>query len=100
MEEVFKISNGQWRGIRNIENSFLEINKKYEWFDAQKKFIVEAKTQNYKTQCECSDILLGNKTPIECNLFSRTCNPLSPKGPCMVSTEGACAIAYRYREEI
>lgn len=98
MKEVFQISNGEWRGIGKVENSFLTINKKYENLDAEKKFRVKIESQKYITKCECSDIFLGNKTPKECNLFARVCNPLSPQGPCMVSTEGACAIAYRYRE--
>jgi len=100
MEEIFQVSNGQWRGIGKVENSFLTINKKYESLDAQKKFIVEIESQKYINKCECSDILLGNKTPRECELFNKVCNPLSPHGPCMVSTEGACAIAYQYREEM
>jgi len=99
MEEVFQISHGEWRGIGKVDNSFLTINKKYDKFDAAKNFTVKLKSQNYTTKCECSDILLGKKTPKECQLFNSVCNPLSPHGPCMVSTEGACAISYRYREE-
>lgn len=100
MKEVFQVSHGEWRGIGKVENSFLTINKKYEKLDAEKNFIVKIESQNYKTKCICSDILLGNKTPRECQLFDRGCNPLNAHGPCMVSTEGACAIAYRYREEM
>ncbi len=100
MEEMFQVSHGEWRGIGKVENSSLTINKKYENLDAGKNFIVKIKSQEHITECACSDILLGNKTPRECQLFNRICNPLSPHGPCMVSTEGACAIAYRYREEM
>ncbi|WP_053957703.1 hydrogenase formation protein HypD [Inediibacterium massiliense] len=100
LEEVFQVSHGQWRGIGEVENSFLTIQKKYEDLDAEKNFIVKIKSQKHITKCVCSDILLGNKTPRECELFHRGCNPLTPHGPCMVSTEGACAIAYRYREEV
>lgn len=100
MKEVFQVSHGQWRGIGKVDNSFLTINKKYENLDAEKSFIVKVESQNYTTKCSCSDILLGNKRPIECQLFNKKCNPSSPHGPCMVSTEGACAIAYRYREEL
>jgi len=100
MEEVFKVSHGEWRGIGKVENSFLSINKKYEGLDAERNFIVKVESQKHKTKCECSDILLGNKTPRECKLFNRLCTPLTPHGPCMVSTEGACAIAYRYRREM
>lgn len=100
MEDVFQVSHGEWRGIGKVDNSFLKINKKYEKFDAEKNFTVKIKSQNYITKCACSDILLGKKIPRECQLFNNICSPLSPQGPCMVSKEGACAIAYRYREEI
>lgn len=100
MEEVFQVSHGEWRGIGKVEKSFLTINKKYENLDAEKNFKVKIKRKKYTTNCGCRDILLGNKMPRECQLFDRICNPLSPHGPCMVSTEGACAIAYRYREEV
>lgn len=98
MEEVFQVAHGQWRGIGRVDNSFLTINKNYEKFDAEKNFIVKIESQDRTTKCACSDVLLGNKTPGECQLFNKICSPLSPQGPCMVSTEGACAIAYRYME--
>ncbi|RLE50612.1 MAG: hypothetical protein DRJ21_01615, partial [Candidatus Methanomethylicota archaeon] len=34
--------------------------------------------------------------PWECPLFAKICNPLNPIGPCMVSSEGSCAIIYKY----
>jgi len=100
MEEVFQVSHGEWRGIGRVESSSLTINKRYEKLNAENKFIVKTKDLKATINCECSDILLGNKTPRECQLFDRSCHPLNPHGPCMVSTEGACAIAYRYREEM
>lgn len=100
IEEVFQVSHGEWRGIGEVENSCLEINKKYEQLNAEKNFIVQINSQNHTTKCACSDILLGIKTPKECHLFNNECNPLNPHGPCMVSTEGACAIAYRYKEDM
>lgn len=100
LEEIFIVSSGEWRGIGKVENSFLTINKKYENINAENNFEVKIESKSHITKCECSDILLGNKTPGECKLFDRICNPLSPYGPCMVSSEGACAIAYKYREEL
>ncbi|MFR2563150.1 MAG: hypothetical protein ACLS8R_11035 [Anaeromassilibacillus sp.] len=35
--------------------------------------------------------------PEQCPLFGRVCTPSDPVGPCMVSSEGACAAAYRYQ---
>jgi hydrogenase expression/formation protein HypD len=97
MQEVFKISHGEWRGIGRVENSSYILNEKYSDFDAEKRFIVERQTRRSRTKCECRDILLGHKTPMECKFFDKLCNPLNPYGPCMVSAEGACAIAYRYK---
>ncbi|MDS1007939.1 hypothetical protein P9865_12935 [Clostridium sporogenes] len=31
-------------------------------------------------------------------MFSKKCTPQNSKGPCMVSKEGACAIAYKYNK--
>jgi len=100
IEEVFQVSHGEWRGIGKVENSVLTINKKYEKLNVEKNFTVKIENQINTNKCACSDILLGKKSPRECDLFNKKCNPLNPLGPCMVSTEGACAIAYRYREEI
>jgi hydrogenase expression/formation protein HypD len=98
MKEVFDTSNSEWRGIGKIDNSGLIINEKYFEFDALKKFAIESVHTRNITRCECRDILLGNKSPMECKLFSSGCNPLKPYGACMVSSEGACSIAYRYKD--
>lgn len=100
IDEVFQISKGEWRGIGRVENSALTINEKYAAFNAMEVFAIEIKLKKVGISCECKDILLGNKTPGECKLFGRICSPGNPYGPCMVSMEGSCAIAYRYREEI
>lgn len=100
IDEVFQISNGEWRGIGRVENSTLTINEKYASLNAMEVFALKVKSKQSGISCECKDILLGNKTPRECKLFGLICNPANPYGPCMVSTEGSCAIAYRYREEI
>ncbi|AGL00695.1 hydrogenase formation protein HypD [Desulfoscipio gibsoniae] len=46
--------------------------------------------------CRCGELLRGIITPPDCALFGRKCTPASPVGPCMVSSEGACAAYYRY----
>ncbi|MGQ9511681.1 MAG: hypothetical protein ACUVTA_00490, partial [Thermodesulfitimonas sp.] len=40
--------------------------------------------------------LKGKLTPKECRLFAVACNPTSPVGPCIVSSEGACAAYYQF----
>ena len=46
--------------------------------------------------CRCGDVLRGKIAPNACGLYGRVCTPEHPVGPCMVSSEGACAAYIRY----
>lgn len=96
MEEVFEISDTEWRGIGKIPGSGLSISSKYEDFDASKKFEIEVPYSIEPPNCSCGDVLRGVKLPFDCVLFGKGCTPEHPVGPCMVSSEGACAAYYRY----
>lgn len=98
MDEVFHISDAIWRGIGIVENSALELNNRYSDYDASKIFGLFEQHVNIINGCRCGDIILGNKAPFDCELFGKQCNPITPHGPCMVSSEGSCAINYRYSE--
>ncbi|WP_019227190.1 hydrogenase formation protein HypD [Sedimentibacter sp. B4] len=100
INEVFKVSDGEWRGIGIVKGSSLNINENYKKYDALNAFKIENKSFKINTNCQCKEVLLGNKIPKECNLFGKICNPFKPYGPCMVSSEGTCFIAYRYKEEV
>lgn len=100
MEEVFKVVDAEWRGIGTIPGSGLAINEKYEEFDAAKKFTVKADYSIEPPNCSCGDVLRGVKLPFDCKLFGKGCTPEHPVGPCMVSSEGACAAYYRYERYI
>ena len=41
-------------------------------------------------------MITGRMGPAGCPLFGKRCTPEDPVGPCMVSSEGACAAAYKY----
>lgn len=97
MEDVFDIGEANWRGIGIVPDSGLRIKAKYECFDADKVFSVKLKPPKEPKGCRCGDIIRGAATPLECKLFGKTCTPESPVGPCMVSSEGACAAYYQYR---
>ena len=43
-----------------------------------------------------ANVLRGVLRPMQCKLFAKACTPLNPLGPCMVSSEGACAAAFKY----
>lgn len=98
ISEVFKISDAWWRGFGLIENSGLIINEEFKEYDAVQKFGINIKDYytRPKKHCSCGDILKGIKTPKDCTLFRNGCTPINPVGPCMVSSEGACAAYYRY----
>ncbi len=98
IEDVFVAADCAWRGIGVIPGSGLEIAPKYWAFDAKKRFseLVGSANPVSNSSCRCGDVLRGAIRPNECALFGRACTPLTPVGPCMVSSEGACAAAYKY----
>jgi hydrogenase expression/formation protein HypD len=94
--KYFESTDDLWRGIGLVPNSGLKIRGEYSKYDAVKKFnIVLGNTENV-TACSCGEIIKGKKEPRECPLFGTTCSPENPVGPCMVSSEGACAAHYKY----
>jgi len=96
INELFDVADGDWRGIGTIRNSALVLNDKYEHLDAVKRFGIKMKRYSSPVNCLCSEILLGLKLPYQCSLFGSACTPEHPSGPCMVSSEGACSVHYRY----
>jgi hydrogenase expression/formation protein HypD len=99
METVLEPCDAVWRGIGAIPGSGLTFRREFSEFDARKRFrIAKRRTPNAerRTACRCGDVMLGVIVPPECKLFAKACTPESPVGPCMVSTEGACAAYYKY----
>lgn len=102
LKEVFEPEDSLWRGLGLIPASGLKIRDEFDRYDARKKFNLgkprATKPGEANKNCACGAILKGIKTPPQCALFNRVCTPLNPVGPCMVSSEGACAAYYRYAE--
>lgn len=96
IEQVFTTADASWRGLGLIPESGLNIRPEYRAWDAAAKFALPRFDSPSPSGCRCGDILKGRIAPDECGLFSATCTPLQPVGPCMVSTEGTCAAYYRY----
>jgi hydrogenase expression/formation protein HypD len=96
MEQVFENTDAGWRGMGTIPASGLKIREAFERFDARKVFDIKAAYSAEPTGCACGDILKGKITPPDCPLYRKTCSPISPVGPCMVSSEGTCSAYYRY----
>jgi len=98
LEEVFAPRGAEWRGLGVIKKSGLKLRGGYRDFDAEGVFNVKEKKALRKKPCICGEILKGLKTPADCVSFGKACTPQRPIGPCMVSSEGACAAAYKYNE--
>jgi len=98
MNAVFETADAAWRGLGSMPLSGLKIRKEYAAFDAQKVFEIKLAESEDPKGCACGEILLGVKIPPQCPLYKKTCTPIQPIGPCMVSSEGACAAYYRYHD--
>ena len=98
MEQVFQVGAAEWRGLGVVPASGLLLRDKYAAFDAARRFPVEVGPTQEPRGCRCGEILRGVTEPAECPLFRRACTPEHPIGPCMVSSEGACAAYVQYGE--
>ncbi|MDD6728893.1 MAG: hydrogenase formation protein HypD [Eubacteriales bacterium] len=88
VDKYFTPSAAYWRGMGSIENSGLELKEEYSRFDAGSKNLTEDLPAN--KGCSCAEVITGRKSPFDCPLFAKVCNPENPQGACMVSGEGAC----------
>jgi len=95
MQQVFENSAAHWRGIGLIPDSGLLLRKRFGDFDARQRFVVKTRPVK-RTPCRCGEVMLGLIVPSDCRLFAQSCTPENPVGPCMVSSEGACAAYYKY----
>ncbi|MBD3254264.1 MAG: hydrogenase formation protein HypD [Candidatus Lokiarchaeota archaeon] len=99
IDEVFYQISSPWRGIGRILDGGLALRENYEKFDADKKFDIKIQNaQDIPPGCSCHLVMTGKLYPYECKLFRKSCTPLNPIGPCMVSHEGTCSIYYKYYE--
>jgi hydrogenase expression/formation protein HypD len=97
MDRVLEPRQALWRGLGQIGESGLGIRPEYSAFDAEKKFGLKPGRCGVATACRCGEVITGRMEPECCPLFGKICLPEEPVGPCMVSSEGACAAAYKYR---
>lgn len=101
MGKVFETIDDAWRGIGFLPKSGLRLRSGYEKFDAFREYGVSDVTpsswfHDLPPGCRCAEVVLGKAKPTECPLFMKSCTPSEPYGPCMVSSEGACAIWARF----
>jgi len=96
VETVFVPGPARWRGLGVIEGSGLLLRDDWMDYDATQRFSIKEKDTPEPSGCQCGDVLRARVRPFDCPLFGQVCTPENPVGPCMVSTEGSCAAAYRY----
>ena len=100
LKEAFRPSAELWRGLGEIEASGLTVKDELCRYDATVKFGIEIKAdagEGAQSACRCGDVISGRISPADCPLFGKVCTPEDPVGPCMVSSEGACAAAWKYQ---
>jgi hydrogenase expression/formation protein HypD len=88
----------EWRGLGNVHYSGLRIKERYAKYDAERRFNLVEKPVHENKACQCPAIIRGVKKPTDCAIFGTACTPRNPIGSCMVSSEGACAAWYQYRQ--
>ena len=96
MEGCFTLTDARWRGLGEIPASGFTLGDELSAYDAAKRFSLTPGTAALQNGCRCGDVICGKLRPDGCPLFGKACTPEDPVGPCMVSSEGACAAAYKY----
>ena len=98
MDAIFELADATWRGLGTIPGSGLKLRSQWEQYDATRRFSMPDIQVKEHPGCRCGEVLRGVMIPPECGLFRKVCNPETPLGPCMVSSEGTCGAYYRYHE--
>lgn len=99
MQQAFKLADSTWRGIGSIPGSGYVLRDELETLDARKRYDLppsENIDASMPKGCACGEVLTGQIAPQQCPSYGRSCTPPHPLGPCMVSFEGSCRIAYTF----
>lgn len=93
ISKVFDVVNDAWRGLGVIPASALQLKEEFSRQDARQRYDIEVGPgRDLYPGCCCHLVIIGKITPRECPLFMKACTPETPKGACMVSSEGTCRI--------
>lgn len=97
MAETFTYRDDVWRGLGTIPDSGYGLQAEFAAFDAAQKFAFHPGGQRGGHRLQVRRDHLWPSGAMQCPLFGTACVPENPVGPCMVSSEGACAAAYKYQ---
>ena len=98
LDRAFTLQRANWRGLGEIPESGFALREELSDYDAAKRFRIHPGQAALQNGCRCGEVITGKLRPRQCPLFEKVCTPEDPVGPCMVSSEGACAAAYKYQE--
>jgi hydrogenase expression/formation protein HypD len=99
VQTVYEVADSHWRGLGRIPEGGLRLRCDWSRFDARRRFAPSTDLAAVELPvCRSADVLCGRIKPPECVSFGKACTPETPLGAPMVSSEGACAAYYRYRE--
>ncbi|MCD6097908.1 hydrogenase formation protein HypD [bacterium] len=96
MDTVFVPVDACWRELGVIPGSGLGLSDRFARFDAGKNFDIPQVPSEPPPGCICGKVIIGAALPSDCPNFGTACTPQHPVGPCMISSEGACAAYYKY----
>jgi hydrogenase expression/formation protein HypD len=100
--KVFRSTGGRWRGIAHVPNGNLRLRDEFAHVDTRRRYRIDLRrlwthAAPALTQlCICGDIMAGIAAPTDCSLYGKQCQPDTPVGACMVSSEGTCRIWSQY----
>ncbi|MDR0334527.1 MAG: hydrogenase formation protein HypD [Methanomassiliicoccaceae archaeon] len=100
LAKTFRPVDRAWRGFPVIPLSALALRDEFSAHDATKvhedilRNVPEVEEE--AKGCRCGEVLRGLIRSEECPMFGKACSPNRPMGPCMVSHEGSCSIAFRF----
>ena len=98
--DVFCVEgDSEWRGLGLIAESGVRLTPAYRAFDAEAHFRPQPQQVCDDPRARCGEVLTGKCKPHQCPLYGNTCNPQTAFGALMVSSEGACAAWYQYRNQ-
>ena len=100
LAEVFAPEDAAWRGLGIIPGSGVRIREPYARFDARpgsprSGSASPRRRRRPAAAARSCGACCARRTV---SPVPEACTPSQPLGPCMVSSEGACAAAYRYEE--
>ncbi len=97
LQQAFNVADGHWRGLGKVPASALALKPENKDYDTRSKYNIRiTAARDLLPGCLCHLVMIGKIKPPECTLYMKACTPQTPRGACMVSTEGTCRIWARH----